>query len=69
MHFQNESSEVCSEFHNFYNTKWRTLLFFMELKYNKVENDVTFVAQLSYDRIQTIEELVKSWPGNCDCHK
>lgn len=36
----------------------------MDFKYKEVENDITFVAQLSYDRLQTVEELVKSWPGN-----
>lgn len=44
----------------------------MDFKYNAIENDITFVAQLSYDRLQTIEELIKSWPGiikNLRCDK
>uniref|UniRef100_V5I9H3 Glycosyltransferase-like protein n=2 Tax=Anoplophora glabripennis TaxID=217634 RepID=V5I9H3_ANOGL len=59
----NHSEELCSEFHRLLSTSWRTLLFFREYKHSVSVNDVTFVAQLSYDRLQTIEELVKCWPG------
>ncbi|CAH1103883.1 unnamed protein product [Psylliodes chrysocephalus] len=55
--------DICSEFHGLSNMHWRTILFFREYKYVAVENDITFVAQLSFDRLQTIEELVKAWPG------
>lgn len=59
----NNSEEFCSEFHRLLSTSWRTLLYFREYQYSVSENDVTFVAQLSYDRLQTIEQLVKCWPG------
>ncbi|CAG9860970.1 unnamed protein product [Phyllotreta striolata] len=59
----NVSDDICSEFHNLSNMRWRTLLYFREYKYVAIENDVTFVAQLSFDRLQTIEELVKAWAG------
>ncbi|CAH1993995.1 unnamed protein product [Acanthoscelides obtectus] len=59
----NESEEFCSEFRNLLNTPFRTLLYFREYDYKPVDNDVTFVAQLSYDRLQRIEELVKLWTG------
>ncbi|KAJ8941397.1 hypothetical protein NQ314_010397, partial [Rhamnusium bicolor] len=60
----NRSNKFCSEFHRLLTTSWRTILYFREYKHSVLENDVTFVAQLSYDRLQTIEELVKYWPGN-----
>ncbi|KAL3266023.1 hypothetical protein HHI36_010212 [Cryptolaemus montrouzieri] len=44
-------------------TKWRTLLFFREFKSKVIDNDVTFAAQLSFDRIQMIETLAKYWDG------
>lgn len=45
------------------NSKWRTLLFFREFKAVSTDNDITFAAQLSFDRIQMIEELAKYWEG------
>ncbi|CAH1159885.1 unnamed protein product [Phaedon cochleariae] len=61
---ESQTEEVCSEFHNFSKISWRTILYIREYKDSLfVENDVTFVAQLSYDRLQTIEDVVKSWPG------
>lgn len=41
------------------------MLHLREYDYVPVENDVTFVAQLSYDRLPRIEELVKCWLGMC----
>lgn len=60
---QNDSDDVCSDIRNLAKIHWRTLLFIREYKHTVMENDITFVAQLSYDRLQTIEELVKAWPG------
>lgn len=60
---QVESDDVCAEFNKPGTYRWRTLLFFREYKSVSMEHDVTFVAHLSYDRLQTIEELVKFWPG------
>lgn len=59
----NSGPDVCYEFTKIKTTKWRTLLFFREFKYKPTENDVTFTAQLSFDRIQMIEELAKYWDG------
>ncbi|KAJ8950879.1 hypothetical protein NQ318_011177 [Aromia moschata] len=59
----NSSEEFCWEFHKLLSSSWRTLLYFKEYKYSVLQNDVALVAQLSYDRLQTIEELAKYWPG------
>ncbi|CAH1281603.1 unnamed protein product [Diabrotica balteata] len=59
----NDSDDVCSDFQSLANKHWRTILYFREYKHIVVENDITFVAQLSYDRLQTIEDLVKAWKG------
>ena len=58
--------DVCSEFHRAKTSQWRTLLFFREYQHSVDDSeryDVTFVAQLSYDRLQMVEELVKYWQG------
>ncbi|XP_023023982.2 xylosyl- and glucuronyltransferase LARGE2s isoform X1 [Leptinotarsa decemlineata] len=60
---KNESGEFCLELRKLTSSHWRTLLYFREYKYMSVDNDITFVAQLSFDRLQMIEELVKSWSG------
>lgn len=59
----NVATDVCSGFNKMKNSKWRTLLFFREFKAVSLDNDVTFAAQLSFDRIQMIEELAKYWEG------
>nr|XP_008192494.1 PREDICTED: glycosyltransferase-like protein LARGE2 [Tribolium castaneum] len=59
-------TDLCAEFHRAKTSQWRTLLFFREYQHSAEENaknDVTFVAQLSYDRLQMVEELVKYWQG------
>lgn len=56
-------TDVCSEFHRAQTTKWRTLLYFREFKYNPTDSDVTFATQTSFDRLHMIEELSKYWDG------
>nr|XP_022918705.1 LARGE xylosyl- and glucuronyltransferase 2-like [Onthophagus taurus] len=62
---QEESIEedACSEFHKAKTNKWRTFLFFRKFEYTPLVNDVTFVAQFSYDRLQLLEELCQHWGG------
>lgn len=55
--------DVCDDFTKGTLNKWRTLLFFRNFEYIPVDYDVTFVAQLSYDRLQMVEELTKHWEG------
>jgi glycosyltransferase-like protein LARGE len=65
-YYEEPEFDVCSEFHRAKTGQWRTLLFFREYQRQLDENDrndVTFVAQLSYDRLQMVEELVKYWQG------
>ncbi|XP_018331817.1 LARGE xylosyl- and glucuronyltransferase 2 [Agrilus planipennis] len=57
------SQGVCYEFEKVQNEQWRTFLFFKEYQYVPLKNDVTFVTQLSYDRLQLVEELSKYWEG------
>lgn len=47
------------------NSKWRTHIFIREFSYDPSPDgvDVTLVAQLSFDRIQMVEELCKHWDG------
>lgn len=54
---------MCSSFQRAQTHKWRTFLFLKEFKHAAVENDVTYVAQLSFDRLQMVEELSKLWDG------
>ncbi|XP_065158374.1 xylosyl- and glucuronyltransferase LARGE2s-like [Atheta coriaria] len=56
-------TDVCFQFKQAKGNKWRTLLFFRNFEYIPVSNDVTFVAQLSYDRLQMVEQLSKQWEG------
>lgn len=56
--------DVCSEFHRAQTSKWRTLLYFREFKHVATKDDVTFVAQTSFERLHMVEELSKFWDGN-----
>ncbi|KAB0790557.1 hypothetical protein PPYR_15029 [Photinus pyralis] len=55
--------DVCSDFRKASFQKWRTLLFFREYSYAPVKDDVTILVQLSFDRLQLVEELCKYWEG------
>lgn len=55
--------DLCYEFRKAPNQKWRTLLFFRDYKYVPTKDDITISIQLSYDRIQMVEELCKYWDG------
>ncbi|KAK9875654.1 hypothetical protein WA026_009451 [Henosepilachna vigintioctopunctata] len=59
----NVAPDVCSGFNKMNTSKWRTLLFIRDFKTKLLDYDVTFAAQLSFDRIQMIEELAKYWEG------
>lgn len=61
--FQPEIDNVCDEFRRASEGKWRTLLFFMNYKYKKERSDITFVAQLSFERLYIIEEIANYWSG------
>lgn len=61
--FSENETEGCSNFWWSQNHTWRTLLFITEYKYTALFNDVTYVVQLSFDRLQMIEELSKQWKG------
>lgn len=58
--------DVCSEFRRAQTSKWRTLLYFREFKYVASKDDVTFVAQTSYERLHMVEELSKFWDGKTE---
>lgn len=56
---------ICNNFYKAQKGKWTTILFFREFTYNpSSENDVTYVVQLSFDRLQMFEDLCKNWAGN-----
>ncbi|KAF5287894.1 hypothetical protein FQA39_LY04068 [Lamprigera yunnana] len=55
--------DLCYDFRKAQFQKWRTLLFFREFKYVPTKDDVTMLVQLSFDRIQMVEELCKYWEG------
>lgn len=54
---------ICGDFDKAQTHKWRTLLYFRKYDYVPQGNDVTFAVQLSYDRLQMIEELCLHWNG------
>ncbi|XP_072945492.1 xylosyl- and glucuronyltransferase LARGE2s-like isoform X2 [Epargyreus clarus] len=57
-------SDLCLTFRAAQRVKLRTHLFYMEYSYHDVDDfDVTIVLQLSMDRIQFLERLVKHWEG------
>ncbi|XP_063384625.1 xylosyl- and glucuronyltransferase LARGE2s-like isoform X2 [Cydia fagiglandana] len=54
----------CTKFRAAQNIKLRTHLYYMDYSYTNVDNfDVTLVLQLSMDRLQFLERLVKHWEG------
>ncbi|KAK9739570.1 Glycosyl transferase family 8 [Popillia japonica] len=54
----------CDKFQQRSLDKWRTLLFFRNYEYtNSNLNDITFVAQFSYDRIHMLVDLLIMWKG------
>lgn len=61
--FTDTPIDVCSDFRKASVQKWRTLLFFREYKYIPLKDDVTVLVQLSFDRLQMVEELCKYWEG------
>ncbi|KPJ18829.1 Glycosyltransferase-like protein LARGE1 [Papilio machaon] len=57
-------SDLCSSFRAAQRVKLRTHLYYMEYTYDDIDNfDVTLVLQLSMDRLQFLERLVKYWEG------
>lgn len=54
---------MCEEFHKAQTNKWRTLPFFREFKYTATKDDITFMVQTSFERLQMIEDLCKYWKG------
>lgn len=60
---QEISKDVCNDFRRNSDMHWRTLLFIKHFEYLPLTHDVTFVAQLSYDRIYMLEELFNTWEG------
>ncbi|XP_013171453.1 PREDICTED: glycosyltransferase-like protein LARGE2 isoform X2 [Papilio xuthus] len=57
-------SDLCSSFRAAQRVKLRTHLYYMEYTYADIDNfDVTLVLQLSMDRLQFLERLVKYWEG------
>lgn len=58
------NSDLCSSFRAAQRAKLRTHLYYMEYNYAAVDAfDVTLVLQLSMDRLQFLERLVKYWDG------
>ncbi|KAM3966037.1 xylosyl- and glucuronyltransferase LARGE1 [Aphomia sociella] len=57
-------SDLCLSFRSAQLVKLRTHVYYMEYSYPDVDNfDVTLVVQLSIDRLQFLERLVKFWEG------
>lgn len=61
--FKAVNTDMCPEFRQAQNSKWRTHIFIREFLYEPDKIDITLVAQLSVDRVQMIEELCKHWEG------
>ncbi|XP_063831751.1 xylosyl- and glucuronyltransferase LARGE1-like [Ostrinia nubilalis] len=58
-------SDLCISFRAAQRVKLRTHLYYMDYSYTDIDNfDVTLVLQLSMDRLQFLERLVKHWEGN-----
>ncbi|CAK1542703.1 unnamed protein product [Leptosia nina] len=57
-------SDLCLSFRAAQRVKLRTHLYYMDYSYSSVDGfDVTLVLQLSMDRLQFLERLVKYWDG------
>ncbi|KAL4706703.1 hypothetical protein ACJJTC_014458 [Scirpophaga incertulas] len=57
-------SDLCLSFRAAQRVKLRTHLYYMDYSYTDYDNfDVTLVLQLSMDRLQFLERLVKYWEG------
>ncbi|CAH0397182.1 unnamed protein product [Chilo suppressalis] len=57
-------SDLCLSFRAAQRVKLRTHLYYMDYTYTDIDNfDVTLVLQLSMDRLQFLERLVKYWEG------
>ena len=61
-----EDPDDCEDFQKAKDIQYRTHLYFVDFEYdsNDAENDVTFVSQLSIDRLHLIENLCQQWKGN-----
>ncbi|GBP77885.1 LARGE xylosyl- and glucuronyltransferase 2 [Eumeta japonica] len=58
------ATDLCSNFRAAQRIKLRTHLYYMDYSYTDVDDfDVTLVLQLSMDRLQFLERLVKYWDG------
>jgi glycosyltransferase-like protein LARGE len=59
------AEDACAEIRKARDAKYRTHLFYLAYKdANKVDNDtITWVAQLSFDRLHMIEPLFTLWEG------
>ncbi|XP_013191389.2 xylosyl- and glucuronyltransferase LARGE1 isoform X2 [Amyelois transitella] len=57
-------SDLCMSFRAAQRAVLRTHIYYMDYSYNNIDNfDVTLVLQLSMDRLQFLERLVKYWEG------
>ena len=57
--------EACYDLRKARDAKYRTHLFYLSYDAGKVDDfDITWVAQLSLDRLQMIEPLCRLWEGN-----
>ncbi|XP_073954338.1 xylosyl- and glucuronyltransferase LARGE1-like isoform X1 [Choristoneura fumiferana] len=62
--YKTKNSDLCVSFRAAQRTKLRTHLYYMDYSYTGIDNfDVTLVLQLSMDRLQFLERLVKHWEG------
>jgi glycosyltransferase-like protein LARGE len=56
--------DACYEIRKARDAKYRTHLFYLSYDAGKIDdNDITWVAQLSLDRLQMIEPLCRLWEG------
>lgn len=56
--------DACYDLHKARDAKYRTHLFYLAYDAGKMDdNDITWVAQLSLDRLQMIEPLCRLWEG------
>ena len=59
-----QSEYLCQDIQPRPNERLRTLLYFMELELEKLDDtDVTIILHLSLDRLRVLDELAKHWPG------
>lgn len=60
--------DACYDLRKARDAKYRTHLFYLAYDAGKIDdNDITWVAQLSLDRLQMIEPLCRLWEGNRSC--